>query len=223
MMLNKNDQKILVVEDEIIIAEYISKILKKNNFQNIRTANDEKAALEEMSSFLPDIILMDINLSGKNSGIDLAKVKNENAIIIFITGQADFALMTEAFKTNPEAYLTKPIKKVDVLAAINLAVHKKENKILQFKDGYDTIKLSFNNILYLEADGNYINIYTEFKKYTIRASLSVMFKKLPLEFFKQTHRSYIVNIYKIERVTSNSIKLNNIELPLSRSFSKAFK
>ncbi|HLV38007.1 response regulator transcription factor [Xanthomarina sp.] len=222
-MNNQQLIKILIVEDEVIIAEYISELLQEEYFKNLKIANDKETALQEMHGFKPDIILMDINLNGKNTGIELSKAKNDNASVIFITGQYDFALMDEALKTNPDAYLTKPIKKVDLLASISLAIHKKQVQTFQFKDGYDIINLNYNEIKYISADGNYSNIHTKSKKYTIRQALNTISEQLPSDLFKQTHRSYLVNTNKVERVTSISVVINGVEIPLSRTFSKSFK
>ncbi len=176
-----------------------------------------------MASFLPDIILMDINLKGINAGIELAKAKNSNTTVIFITGQHDIALMNDALKTNPDAYLTKPIKRVDLLASINLAMHKKHSQTFHFKDGYDMVSLNFTDISYFVAEGNYVNVQSALKRFTIRQSLSAILEKLPTDVFKQTHRSYIVNKNKVQRVTSTSVFINGVEIPLSRTYSKHFK
>lgn len=215
--------KILIVEDDVIISDYILDLLEEEGVVNVKIANTKEDAIKFMTDFLPDIILMDINLKGINSGIELSQSKNSNANVIFITGQYDFSLMDQALKTNPDAYLTKPIKRVDLLASISLAIQKKNNHTFNFKNGYDTVNLEYSDIRYFMADGNYVNILTDSKKYTIRQSLSFIIKELPSQQFKQTHRSYIVNKDKIQRVTSNSIIMNNVEIPLSRSFSKQFK
>ncbi|EGV42455.1 response regulator transcription factor [Bizionia argentinensis JUB59] len=222
-MINYQNPKILIVEDDVIIAEYIAEILEEESFNVIKLAHDKESALNKMISFLPDIILMDINLNGINAGIELSKIKNENATVIFITGQSDFKLMNEALKTCPDAYLTKPIKKVDVIASINLAINKKQIHSFNFKDGYDTIILNHSDIRYIMADGNYSNIYTSTKKYTIRQTLSSIVEKLPSKLFEQTHRSYFVNKDMVERVTANAVFLKGIEIPLSRTYGKYFK
>ncbi|WP_225034579.1 LytR/AlgR family response regulator transcription factor [Winogradskyella sp. SM1960] len=215
--------KILIVEDEIIIADYISELLKEEHFNNVKIANDAQTARGLMTSFLPDIILMDINLNGKNTGIELSEAKNENATVIFITGQQDFALMSQAIRTKPNGYLTKPIKKVEVIAAISLVAQKRETQTLQIKDGYDIVNLEYNSINYIEADGNYVNIYTTSKKYTVRQSLNTIVEQLPTDIFVQTHRSYLVNRTKIQRLTASSVFVNNIEISLSRTFAKRLK
>ncbi|WP_179316782.1 LytR/AlgR family response regulator transcription factor [Winogradskyella undariae] len=222
-MYNIKNTKILIVEDEVLIAEHIFEILEEEAFTNIKLVHDKESAKVEMSCFLPDIILMDINLDGENSGIELSKIKNKNATLIFLTGQHDALLMSKALETNPDAYLTKPIKRVDVLASINLAFIKKKAKTLQIKDGHDTVNVQFDQIIYVVADGNYIDIHTEYRKYTIRQSLNTFTEQLSSEIFVKTHRSYIVNKTKVERVSSNSIFIKDIEIPLSRTYAYHFK
>lgn len=222
-MHNPKNTKILIIEDDVIIAEYISEILQEEQFKNIEIANEANTAISEMKTFVPEIILMDINLNGKNEGITLSKNKNDNAAVIFITGQQDFALMSEAIKTKPYSYLTKPIKKVDLMASIGIIIQKNEDQSFQFKDGYDTVNLKYSDIRYFVADGNYSSIYTISKKYSIRQSLSTIADQLPSHTFARAHRSYLVNRNKVERITTNALEINNVEIPLSRTYAKQFK
>ncbi|TYB69430.1 response regulator transcription factor [Bizionia gelidisalsuginis] len=222
-MIKESASKILIVEDEIIIAEYIADLLEEEHFTKIRIANNKEIAVQEMTAFLPDIILMDINLKGVNSGIELSKAKNDSAVVIFITGQHDVTSMNEALQTNPDAYLTKPLKKVDVLASIRLAIYKRKMQTFQFKDGYDTVNLKHSDIRYFVADGNYVTIQTTSRKYIVRQSLIALEEKLSSDLFIKSHRSYIVNKSKVERVTSNSVVVNGLEIPLSRTYAKYFK
>ena len=222
-MHNPKNTKILIIEDDVIIAEYISEILQEEQFKNIEIANDATTAISKMKTFVPEIILMDINLSGKNEGITLSKNKNDNAAVIFITGQQDFALMSEAIKTKPYGYLTKPIKKVDLMASISIVIHKNEDQSFQFKDGYDTVNLKYTDIRYFVAEGNYSNIYTTSKKFSIRQSLSTIADQLPSHTFVRAHRSFLVNKNKVERISTKTLEINNVEIPLSRTYAKHFK
>ena len=107
-------KKILIVEDEIMISDYIFKTLIASGFTNVDTANDIEETTYKMNKLNPEILLMDININGKHSGIELAKQRNEDTIVIFITAQNDEATIQKAIETNPLSYLTKPIKKTDI-------------------------------------------------------------------------------------------------------------
>ena len=129
--------KILIVEDEVLIAEYVKDLLEEESHKDIKLAHHKEDAIEYIKSYKPDIILMDINLNGKNSGIELVNQKNTNASVIYLTGQYDYDLMHKALATKPDSYLTKPIKKQDLIAAINLTMIKKGEQVFSFKNGHD--------------------------------------------------------------------------------------
>jgi DNA-binding LytR/AlgR family response regulator len=207
--------KILIVEDEIIIAEYIKELLEEESFNNISMANNKEEALHLINHFLPEIILMDINLNGINSGIELAK--KAKAKVIYLTGQYDYELMNKALETNPESYLTKPIKRNDLIAAIQLCIHHLKSNTITLKIGFETVKLNLNDILFIKSDDVYIDIQTTTKKHTIRKSLNAFLKELNNPNFVKIHRSYIINKSKITSKKATSIVIDNFEIPISRS------
>ncbi|MEZ4854077.1 LytR/AlgR family response regulator transcription factor [Flavobacterium sp.] len=209
---------ILIVEDEVLIADYLMDMLQNEGFKTIEIAHNSVEALHFFKTFVPDIILLDINLDGQNSGINLAVQKNEKAKIIYITAQNDIETIQKAVATNPETYLTKPIKKPDLLAAIQLASYKTEKKYSIIKDGYTEVKLLHNDILYIKSENNYIDIITELKKYTLRSSLDHFLEELNNNIFCKVHRSFIVNKTKITKKTKLTVFLNDIEIPISRSY-----
>jgi DNA-binding LytR/AlgR family response regulator len=217
-----SNKKILIVEDEIMIADYIFNILTKEGYKNVKMAHKQTKAEELIKNFSPEIILMDINLNGENSGIELAKTKNKEATVIFLTGQNDVGLMSRALLTNPESYLSKPIRKEDVIAAIKLSFLKKKSETVTFKDGYSIIKVNHDEILFIKSDNNYIDIQTTYKKYTIRKSLDKMMEEINSLDFVKIHRSYIVNKSKIQKKTLKSVHINQYEIPMSKSHNLEF-
>ena len=214
-----NRIKILIVEDEILIADYIREILVEEGYIHISMAHSSVEAREKIATVLPDIILMDINLEGSMEGIDLSKQKNEDASVIFITGQGDSKTIHEALAVSPESYLSKPIRKVELLTALRIVIDKKKKKYIFVKEGYDEIKLILNDIIYIKSDKNYIDIITYDKKISIRTTLHEFCKELPI-FFKQIHRSIIVNTQFIQKVSASEVTVKGIQLPISRKFRK---
>ena len=209
--------KILIVEDDVIIAEFIKDILEENNYNSVIIANDYETAVSEMQNFVPDLILMDINLNGLNSGIELAEKKNKQAKVIFLTGQNDFGLMNKALTTNPESYLTKPIKKNDLIAAIQLSIFKNKPTSIIVKDGFQSVKIDLNDILFIKSENVYIDIQTTTKKITIRKSLDAFLKELNDANFIKVHRSYVVNKAKITNKKTTSVFIEEFEIPISRN------
>lgn len=215
--MNKN-LKILIVEDEVLIAEFINEMLLDEGYSNIEVVHECDSAIDKFNSFKPEVILLDINIEGRDSGINLAKLKNEEAKVIYITAQNDVNTIKKAIETNPESYLTKPVKKMDVIAAVKLVSFKIKNDYIIIRDGIKDIKVLYDEMLYVKSDGNYIDIFLQNKKMTIRKSLDLFLTELNNKDFIKVHRSYIVNAKKITSKKSNFIYINGIEIPISRNF-----
>lgn len=214
--------KILIVEDQILIANHIKNILTDSDFNNIEMVHNTDDATKVIGVFNPDIILLDINLQGKQNGIEWAKEQEINSQIIFITGQIEKETMLKAFQVNPVTYLTKPVKKTDLIAAIELAKIKNKINYVIIKNGFDEVKVNFDDILFLKSDKNYIDIQLTNKIITIRNTLDNFYKELDTDVFCRIHRSYVVNKSKVTQKKSSSILIKDYELPISRNFSFDF-
>lgn len=113
-------KKVLIVEDDAIVARDIQQILKKNNFSVVGIANSAKNALDLFNHFKVDLILCDINLGKGGSGIDLIKIiksKNENIHVIFLSAYSDEHTVNNAFETTPNSYVTKPFTEEQLIVA----------------------------------------------------------------------------------------------------------
>ncbi len=222
------DLKVLIVEDEILIAEDLKDNLKKFGITKIRMVHDKEEAMLEIRTWKPDILLLDIRLEKDTEGIDIGEylMKNNPIPFIYITAHSDVELIKKIVKTNPAGYITKPFKKSDLYAAISLIsedLKKSNSKSINIKDGYNTVRLSLDQILFVESDGNYINVQCENKKYALRQSLESLAQELDETQFFRIHRSYLINISKIEKYSSKDVTVGGYDLPLSRSALQGFK
>jgi two-component system, LytTR family, response regulator LytT len=214
--------KILVVDDEVLIAEHLKDILISLGFENIKLAHNQQQALTSIAVFNPEIILLDIRMESELVGIGIAQkvAKMYKIPFIFITAHSDKEIIQKALQTKPAGYITKPVKKMDVYAAITIAIKNleiPEEKLLIFKDGHAIVKLSIDEIFYAKGEGNYIDIVTAGKKYTIRNSLDWFMGNMPEDQFVRIHRSYVVNIKKIDKQTSNNVYIKGNAIPVSRN------
>lgn len=118
--------KILIVEDEAMIAEDLAVILMKSGYEVVGTAYSGERAMDLLHSRRIDLVLLDIYLGPSISGLDVAKLLNEKYKIpfIFLTSFADDTTLNSAGNYFPEAYLTKPFKKKDIIAAIRMCEFK---------------------------------------------------------------------------------------------------
>jgi DNA-binding LytR/AlgR family response regulator len=218
---------ILIVDDEVLIAEYLKDILVSLDMNQVRMAHERQQAMEMITLFRPDIILLDIKMDSDRTGITMAEEIGRlyQIPVIFITAYSDRETITAALNTKPAAYITKPFKKMDIYAAVSIVIKERDEKnksYFVFRDGYTTVRLLISEIIYFEGMGNYVIVVTKDKKYSIRETLYWCLEKLPLNKFVQTHRSYIVNLDKIEKSSTRHVIANGNVIPVSRNRRKDF-
>lgn len=122
--------KVLIVEDEIIIAEDMNQILDSLGYEVVGIAHKYSIAIEMLSQSKPDIILLDIMLGGSKTGIDLAHIINAQHKVpfVFLTSHADAATVKRAKEVKPRAYLVKPFNKEDLYTTLEVALSFDDNK-----------------------------------------------------------------------------------------------
>jgi two-component system response regulator LytT len=219
--------KILIVDDEVLIAEFLKDVLLELGYRAMDMAHSKTQALLKIQGFVPDLVLLDIRMRDEFEGIEVAELINEKYKLpfIYITAQSDIDIIQKALSTKPAGYITKPFKKADVYAAIRLVEEERSNaeRYFVFKDGYDTVKLPLGEILYAQSSGNYVDVFCTTKKYTLRNTIEWLSENIPGELFKRVHRSYIVNISKLTRTSAKSVFINELEIPVSRSYKSSLE
>jgi DNA-binding LytR/AlgR family response regulator len=228
--------KIGIVEDEMIIASNIKMVLSNLGYLTTEPAFTYNEAIEMIEREKPDLLLLDIQLIGQKSGIDLAwKVKEEyNIPFIFLTSNADKQTIAEAKRVRPPAYLVKPFNKEDLYAAIEIALFnfskkgapddQPEDQIIIKKSIFIKeknlfVKLPFTEITFLQKDHVYIDIHTlSGRKYVVRNSLEEFCKKLPKSMFYRVHRSYVINLEHIESINSTHVYVMGEKIIISKSY-----
>ncbi|MFM6923977.1 MAG: LytR/AlgR family response regulator transcription factor [Ferruginibacter sp.] len=229
--------KILVVEDELIIAEDICNMLKKIGYVVIGNAMDANEATEILNRESTDLVLLDINLSGKKDGIMFAEEINAKYKVpfIFITSYTDGPTIERAKKVGPANYLVKPFKQEQLYTAIEIALFniatRKNNTMeaeqaegliikdaLFIKEKYSYTKVNLADIRWIKAEGNYLELHLSDKKELIRSTLSAFLEKLKRENFFRTHKSYAVNLRYINKLEPARIFIGDKEIPVTKSY-----
>lgn len=224
-----NNTRILIVEDEILIAEDLKDTLFDLGFSQVDMAHDRKSAIEMIHTVNPQIVLLDIRMEGETDGLEIGKFIAENTKqpFIYITAHSDVAMVKEIVKTRPEGYITKPVKKSDLFAAISLALQKVKvddrPKSISIKDGYSNVLIQLDKILFIEAEGNYLNIVCEDRRYVSRQSMESIMEEMNDERFFRIHRSYFVNTQKILKYSKKEIQIGTYKLPVSRNIGNEFE
>ncbi|MBI9066556.1 MAG: response regulator [Salinivirgaceae bacterium] len=229
--------KILIVEDELLIAEDIRMQLEILGYEVSGMAVSYNEALECIMQELPDLVLVDITIEGAKDGIELGKFLREEVDLpfIYLTSHADKVTVARAKETQPDAYLLKPFKSANLFTSIEMALatassnHIKEDSdeakddfilkdCLFVKKDNAFIKIKLDEIKYLKSEGNYLTIFINSKeKYQIRSSIRNFIENLPEDIFFQTHKSYIINLKHLDQFSYTNVTIEGEEIPLSKS------
>jgi DNA-binding LytR/AlgR family response regulator len=231
-----NTINILIVEDEVLVAEDISDYLKEFGFNVTGIAVSASECLSLLDKQTPNVILMDINIKGDLDGIELAQLINKrfSLPIIFLTANNDTNTTQRALKANPHSFLSKPFNVTDLKIAIELAFQKfnqiqieqiaKANVLLSksifVKKNNSYKKIDIDDVLYIEASGSYCILNTENEQFTLSHNLNHFENKIKNPVFVRIHRSYVINLNKVESFDSNSVSFKNKTLPISKQYQK---
>lgn len=229
-------KRILIVEDDMIIAANLSMQLTQLGYEVTGIESRGEEAVVHAKVNTPDIILMDIKLKGKLNGIETAGlIQKELTIpIIYITANSDELTFNKAKDTNPYAFISKPFNKLDLERTIALAVQRYENQAgsasvpeaepeilgdrIFVRFNGKLVKILLSQILYIEAERNYCNIITEENHYMVVSPLKTVEGKLLAGDFVRVHRSYMVNILKLDVVAEDYVEINKKVIPVSKTY-----
>ena len=213
-------KRILIVEDENIVAKDIHNSLKNLGYVPVAIVHSAKKAIEAVEENHPDLVLMDIRLKGKMSGIEAAEIiyKRFEIPVIFLTAFADESTLEKAKISQPYGYIIKPFKDQDIQTAVEMALYKhpKDAQVKKERDllysivsekdtvesifvraGYRLNNIKFSDVYYVEALKDYVVIHTLKNSYTTHSTMKEMMRILPAKDFVRVHRSYIVRLDKI--------------------------
>jgi DNA-binding LytR/AlgR family response regulator len=222
--------KCIIVDDEKLARVIINTLCKEiKNLEVISEFSSAIQALKYLNEHTVDLIILDIHMPNF-SGLDFIKSLKNPPKIILTTSDPKFAI--EAFEYDFIVdYLLKPVE----LSRFQKAITKAENKNIESSvassklksadisnDFYVNIdrrliKIDLPTIYLIEAKGDYINIKTEDKNYTVHSTLKKIEEKLPESLFLKVHRSYIINIKKIIDIEDNSVLIKRDVVPVSRT------
>lgn len=222
----------IIVDDEAtartIIAQLCTNIPSLNVLEAFPNAIQ---AMKYLNQNEVDLIFLDIHMPDF-TGFDFIQTLKNPPKIILTTSDSQFAI--EAFEYDCIVdYLVKPItlprfekaiqKAESAKVSINMVPPSvKETEISTANDLYINIdrrliKLDIPSIYLIEAKGDYINVKTESKNYTVHSTMKKIEEKLPKDLFLKVHRSYIINIKKIIDIEDNSVLIKKDVIPVSRS------
>ncbi len=212
--------QVLIIEDDLIIAENLKENLTELGYQITGVAPDATTAITMYRQNRPDVCITDIYLKGSaKNGIEIMQQLNAGVEIpiIYLTSFSDHEFREKAKSTHPAAYLMKPASKAQIDVAIDFALTNfRKNKLelevnepehcpfvtrkgyffIRVKDRYE--KIYSSDISLVMAAGSYTKIYTSEREHTISAGLKNFLEQLASKDIVRCHRSYAVNIHKVK-------------------------
>ncbi len=220
-----SQQSILVVEDEPIIADDIATSLEAFGYRVHDVVGNVAAALDSIAQKLPDLALVDINLEGEKSGIELGQQFHSHYKLpfMYITSYFDEETINSVKKTHPLAYIIKPFDDRDLRVNLELAFAKQQvqpaitGKFF-VKQNNRLIAVEPQNITHVEAIDNYAYVYTPEAKYMVSHTLKSIEEKLSGYGFVRVHKSYLVNLDYINSISDGFIMLDKAQIPIGKAY-----
>ncbi len=225
----------IAIDDEPLALKLVSDYISKTPFLELAGEFESPLdAMEFLNEEQVDLIILDIQMPDL-TGIEFAKTLQENSRVIFTTAFEKYAV--EGFRVNAVDYLLKPFSYQEFLAAVQRARKLIEleratlptieisNQFLFVKSEYRIRRINFDDILYVEGLKDYIKVYlvSEPKPILSLNSMKVMEQKLPSDRFMRVHRSFIVNLNRIETIERGRIIFGKTYIPVSDNYKDRFQ
>ncbi|HBS88442.1 MAG: DNA-binding response regulator [Bacteroidetes bacterium GWF2_38_335] len=221
----------IIIDDDKLSRKVIEEFV--NRTESLNLINSYSSAVEAINVFNIgeeiNLIFLDIEMPVM-TGLEFLKTLSDPPQIVIISAKEKYAL--EAFEYDVTDYLLKPVSYARFFKAVDKVLnhyrdsHDKrvaeENDEIFIKKSSSLVRLKYDDILWIEALENYVIVNTFSEKFTIHFTMKAIEKKLPLSKFKRVHRSYIVNVSRINVIEDNAI-IVNIEdgskvIPIGKSY-----
>lgn len=225
----------IIIEDQPPAQRILKKYMEDMGTLKLKgTFADAMQAMEFLKDEQVDLIFLDIHLP-KMSGIELLKSMQKLPPVILTTAYADYAL--ESYEFDVVDYLLKPFSFQRFVKAIGKVQSRKEDSRpltagkespatpseIFIKSGYEHIRISLDDIIYIKSDADYSEIFLSQRKYLSSEPLRKWLEILDSNRFMRVHKSYIINVRKITKVVGNQIFMTQEDvIPIGRTFKEEF-
>lgn len=223
--------RVLIVEDEMLVAEDIATDLVDFGFEVVDTLISGEECIRRFDELNPDVVIMDLQIKGPYDGIETARRLNENRSVpvIYLTANSDKQTILRVLEKFPAPFISKPYNRNDLMVAIEVAfasfnqnkharIVRDDTNAVFIKSGQQYKKVKLDSILYLEAAGSYVKVHTVDTHHLVSYNLSYAEGIIGREKFKRIHRSYIVNTDHITAIEHGTVVVQDKVLPVSKAY-----
>src|ERR1700744_1508108 len=218
----------LIIDDEPIARKLLQEYIEETDFLTlVAVAENPLKATGLINDLDVDPIFLDINMP-KMNGLDFLRSANNLPMVIMTTAYGQYAL--DGFEMAVIDYLVKPFSLERFLKATQKALElkslkqKKSAPELPHPDHFfvkcdgKIERLTYDEVIYIEAMANYVIIYTPTDKLIVYLTIKGLLEKLPQDKFAQVHKSYIVNMHKVNTIDGNTLHLGDIKITVGLQF-----
>ena len=213
----------IIVDDEPLSRNFLKRFCEKSEKVDVKGSfANASEAISYLESNKVEVIFLDVEMPGLN-GFQMLDYLSYLPEVIMTTSKTDYAFT--AFEYNVTDFLKKPVEYNRFLDALNKAEESFKNnqpgqnskKDIVIKSNGNYVRLDYNDILYVEGMGDYVKYVTPDKTYIAHSTLRAVEDTVGKDNFLKVHRSYIVNIKKINHLTDNNIHINGVSIPVSKA------
>ena len=213
----------IAIDDEPLALEVVKSHASKVPFLKLCAVfTDAFEALDYLQREKIDLLFLDIKMPDI-SGIDFFSSLNKKPLVIFTTAYSEHAVTS--FELDAIDYLLKPFSLTRFIKSCNkanelfsLRTSVEPTDFIFVKDGYNQLKILYNDILFMEAAGNYVTIVLKDKKIITRSTFQEALNLLPEDRFVRVHRSFIVAISKIDKIERHQVTIKEHKVPVSGAY-----
>lgn len=226
--------KILTIEDDLLIAADIRSKLEGLGHTVLGNARDYDDGISLAQQTKPELIIADILLENSKDGIETVNDIYEfhKCPVIYLTANSESTMVKRAMQTQPAAFLIKPFKLSEFAINIDLAVQNFKKSVdfdvanpkvthsIFLPDQNTFVRVFKKDILFIKADGSYVEVITEKKSYHLASNLKNFHKQFEDGNFMRISRSYLINLDYVCRINGNMIYLQSSQKEIPLIFSK---
>ena len=217
--------KAIAIDDEPLALGIVRSHAEKVPFLDLKAVfTDAFEAMEYLQKNAVDLIFLDIKMPDI-SGIEFFNSLSRKPLLIFTTAYTEHAVTS--FEMDAVDYLLKPFSLARFIKGCNKAyeLHQARNSAagsdhFYVKTGYEQVKVIYDDILYLEAAGNYVNFVLRNKHLLSRSTFAELASQMPPDQFVRIHRSFVVAVNKIDKVERQQVSIGNQKIPVGEAYSQ---
>lgn len=221
----------IIVDDNTLARTAIRQLIEQVEFLHLaHECSDSIEAFNLLKKENIDLIFLDVEMPGM-TGLELIRNLEKHPIVILVSAKKEFAV--EAFELNVADYITKPVTLPRFMTAVsraqklheaasrsNVTMSVKEKDYIFVRSNSVLTKVKLNDIIYVQALGDYVNIFTPEKRHTVHITLKGVEEKLPTDNFYRLHRSYLVSLNHIDNIEESTAYVGKHPLPIGEQFKK---